>query len=161
MRELNPEHISAVIGLINESPYFKHLAMVVRELRNGHSVVELDIDQRHLNPFGGIHGGVYSSIIDTAAYWSVYCELEEDAGLISIDVYVNNLRPISEGRLTVVGRRLKLGRSICLAEAVVSDDNDVILAQGTSKMMVTPHQQTIEAARASSGFDSLPPKFLD
>lgn len=56
MDRLSPEHIGKIIELINESPYFKHLAMVVKELAPGCSLVELEMDQRHLNPFGPRRG---------------------------------------------------------------------------------------------------------
>ena len=81
MREPNPEHIEAVLNLINQGPYFKHLSMPVKEIGIGYSLVELDLGKEHLNPFGGVHGGVYASAIDTAAYWAVYCEVNRKFAL--------------------------------------------------------------------------------
>ncbi|MCG6879004.1 MAG: PaaI family thioesterase, partial [Deltaproteobacteria bacterium] len=109
---------------------------------------------------GGIHGGVYASVIDTAAYWSVYCELEEKVGLISIDLKIDYLAPIRDGVILTKGRSIKIGRSMCLAEATASDANGKWLAHGTSKMMVTKGLQTIEDAIVFTGSDGLPPKFI-
>ncbi|NPV93039.1 MAG: PaaI family thioesterase [Firmicutes bacterium] len=161
MRRLNPEHIKAVIELINQGPYFRLLSMEVKELDIGYARVEVDMEDKHLNPFGGIHGGVYSSLIDTAAYWAVYCEVEENAGLISLDLKVDNLSPVKDGRLVVEGRRIKAGRSVCLAEASVVDSHGRRLAHGTSKQMVTPGLQTINQAVEAMGYKPLPPKFID
>ncbi|HBI73241.1 MAG TPA: PaaI family thioesterase, partial [Lachnospiraceae bacterium] len=119
MRKPNPEHMKSVIDLINRGPYFQLLSMKVCDLGLGYSKVVVDLERKHLNPFGGIHGGVYSSLIDTAAYWAVYCDVQEDAGLISLDIKVDNLAPIKEGRLVVEGKRIKAGRSICIAEAAI------------------------------------------
>ncbi len=119
------------------------------------------MDTKHLNPFGGIHGGVYASIIDTAAYWAVYCELEEDAGLISLDLKVDNLSTAKEGKLIVEGRQIKVGRSICLSEATVTDTQGKLLAHGTSKQMVTQGLQSIDQAVVAMGHQALPPKFLE
>lgn len=105
MKKLNPEHIKAVLDLINQAPYFKLLSMEVRELDFGYCRVEVDLDTKHLNPFGGLHGGVYASIIDTASYWAVYCELEEDVGLISLDLKVDNLATIKYGKLIAEGKK--------------------------------------------------------
>ncbi|MBW1849343.1 MAG: PaaI family thioesterase, partial [Deltaproteobacteria bacterium] len=77
MALLNPDHVQAVIKAINQGPYFKHLSMPVKEMGIGYSIVELKVGNEHMNPFGGIHGGAYASVIDTAAYWSAYCELDE------------------------------------------------------------------------------------
>jgi uncharacterized protein (TIGR00369 family) len=160
MRKPNPEHMKSVIDLINRGPYFQLLSMKVCDLGLGYSKVVVDLERKHLNPFGGIHGGVYSSLIDTAAYWAVYCDVQEDAGLISLDIKVDNLAPIKEGRLVVEGKRIKAGRSICIAEAAIIDNQGRYLAHGTSKQMVTPGLQTIAQAVAAMGYRALPPKFI-
>ena len=161
MRELNPKHVEAVINAINQGPFFKHLSMPVREIGTGYSLVELDIGNEHLNPFGGLHGGVYASAIDTAAYWAVYCELDEGAGLISVDLKVDYLAPVNAGKMLIKGRRIKMGKTMCLAEATAFDQNDKWLAHGISKMMVTPGLQTIKDAFDFVGARDLPPKFIE
>jgi uncharacterized protein (TIGR00369 family) len=152
--------VRAVIDLINQGPYFRHLAMPVKDIGPGYSLVEMDIGREHLNPFGGLHGGAYASVIDTAAYWAVYCEMDEDAGLITLDLKVDYLAPARSGKIIVKGRRIKIGKTICLAEAVAMDQNDKWLAHGVSKMMVTQGLQTIKDAFAFIGAKALPPKFL-
>lgn len=160
MQKLNPDHIKAVLDLINRGPYFRLLAMEVREMGIGFSKVVVDLEDKHLNPFGGIHGGVYASLIDTAAYWAVYCEVEENAGLISLDLKVDNLAPVKDGRLVVEGKRIKTGRNICIAEAVIVNDQGKKLAHGISKQMVVPGLQTIAQAVAAMGYKPIPPKFI-
>jgi uncharacterized protein (TIGR00369 family) len=160
MASLNPDHVQAVIKAINKGPYFKHLSMPVKEMGTGYSIVELKVGNEHLNPFGGIHGGAYASVIDTAAYWAVYCELDERVGLISIDLKIDYLAPISDGTIITKGRSIKIGRSMCLAEATATDKDGKWLAHGTSKMMVTKGLQTIVDALRFTGFKTLPPKFI-
>ena len=160
MPELNPKHVEAVINMINQGYYFKHLSMFVKDIGMGYSLVELDIGDEHLNPFGGLHGGVYASAIDTAAYWAVYGELDEDAGYITIDLKVDYLAPVSAGKMIVKGRRIKLGKTMCLAEATAFDQTDKWLAHGTSKMMVTHGLQTIKNASDFISAVDLPPKFI-
>lgn len=160
MNNLNPEHIKAVLELINQAPFFKLLSMEVHTLDLGYCRVEVDLDTKHLNPFGGLHGGVYAALIDTAAYWAVYCDLDEDAGLISLDLNVDNLSTVKDGKLIVEGNRIKVGRSICLAEATVTDGQGKLLAHGSSKQMVTRGLQSIPQAITAMGYPPLPPKFL-
>ncbi len=160
MASLNPIHVQAVIKAINQGPYFKHLSMPVREMGIGYSIVELKVGNEHLNPFGGIHGGVYASVIDTAAYWAAYCELDEKVGLISIDLKIDYLAPISDGVIITKGRSIKIGKSMCLAEATATDKDGKWLAHGTSKMMVTKGLQTIGDAFTFTGSKALPLKFI-
>jgi len=160
MASLNPDHVQAVIKAINQGPYFKHLSMPVKEMGTGYSIVELKVGNEHLNPFGGIHGGAYASVIDTAAYWAAYCELNEGVGLISIDLKIDYLSPISDGVITTNGRSIKIGKSMCLAEATATDKDGKWLAHGTSKMMVTKGLQAIGDALSFAGPKALPPKFI-
>jgi uncharacterized protein (TIGR00369 family) len=160
MTSLNPDHVEAVISAINQGPFFKHLSMAVKEIGLGYSTVELKVGTEHLNPFGGIHGGAYASVIDTAAFWAAYCELDEKVGLISIDLKIDYLAPISEGVIITKGRSIKIGKSMCLAEGTATDKDGKWLAHGTSKMMVTKGLQTIENAFSFIGSKELPPKFL-
>lgn len=153
--------MKAILNLINQGPYFKLLSMEVCKLDFGYCRVEVNLDTKHLNPFGGLHGGVYASIIDTAAYWAVYCELEEDVGLISLDLKVDNLATAKDGKLIVKGKQIKVGRSICLSEATVTDAQGKPLAHGTSKQMITKGLQSINQAVTAMGYQSLPPKFIE
>ncbi len=160
MRILNPDHIAELLNLINDGPYFRLLGMKVVELAPSYSKVELDLDQKHLNPFGAVHGGVYSSLIDTAAYWAAYCELDEGVGCTSLDVSVSNLAMAKAGKLIACGASIKIGRSICLCEATVKDSGGIALAHGTSKLMILDGKQSINQAIEAMGHPMLPPKFI-
>ena len=161
MRQINPEHIGALLELINQGPYFELLSMKVCELKTGYARVEVDLQNKHRSPFGILHGGVYSSVIDTAAYWSVYCELDEHIGYTSIDLSINNLSMIREGKIIVEGKSIKIGHSICLAEASAKDASGKLLAHGTSKLMILDGKQSIANAVESMGYKSLPPKLIE
>ena len=161
MKRINPKHIDALLELTNRGPFFELLSMNVYELGIGYARVEVDLQRKHCNPFGAIHGGVYSSIIDTAAYWSAYCELDENIGYTSFDLSVNNLSMIREGKIFAEGKSIKIGRSTCLTEAYVKDENGKLLAHGTSKLMILNGKQSIGHALESMGYRSLPPKFID
>lgn len=156
---LNPQHLLALKSIINSSPYFQLLSMQVEDIGVGYAIVKMNIDQKHYSPYQAIQGGVYASVIDTACYWAVYAELEEDKGLISIDVNVNNLASVNNGMLTIKGERIKIGRSFCLSQAAIRDQNDKILAWGSSKLMVTDGLQTIDVMRTLNG-TPIPAKFI-
>jgi uncharacterized protein (TIGR00369 family) len=160
MRDLNPNHVEAVLELINQGPFFRLLSIQIKDLGPGYSLVEMEVGHQHLNPFGGLHGGAYASVIDTAAYWSIYCELDEEVGLTSIDLKVDFLAPVSAGKMIVQGRRIKMGRTICLAEATAFDEQEKWLAHGLSKMMVLQGPQSMNEAANFLGTASLPPKFI-
>ena len=161
MIQINPEHIDALLPLINNSPYFQLLNMKVCELKKAYSKVVVELGPKHRNPFGGVHGGVYASAIDTAAYWAAYCEMGEDVGYTSVDVSVHNLSLIQEGALIVEGRTIKSGRSLFLCQAAATDEKGKIIAYGTSKLMVLKDKQSIHQAIQAMKAQALPCKFVD
>lgn len=156
---INPLHMSALIKLINSAPFFKNLSIEIEDIGIGYSVVKINIENKHLSPYAAIQGGVYSSIIDAAAYWAVYAELPEDVGLISMDVNVNNLSSITSGTIIARGERIKTGRTICLAHVLIENEAGKILAEGSSKLLITRGLQTIPDM---TGYAEamVPPKFI-
>jgi uncharacterized protein (TIGR00369 family) len=138
MKKVNPSYVEAVKELANESPFFRHLSMTISDMGIGYATVQLEVKNNHLQAFGFVHGGVYSAVIDTAAFWAVFCELEEGAGITSVDLKVNYLAPVKEGRLVAEGKSIKLGKSLGLAEAKIFDNKGKLVAYGSSTLIVIP-----------------------
>jgi uncharacterized protein (TIGR00369 family) len=160
MKTLNPEHLKAVIEFLNKGPYLQHLDIKITEMGIGFSTVAAVVQRAHLDPFGNVHSGMTASVIGIAAFWSVYCECPEDAGFMPLDLKTDYLATTASGKLIVRGKRIKIGRSVCLAEAVVVDQNDKWIAHGTSKLLVRedlkyPKKEILELTG-----QVIPPKFI-
>ena len=154
MRKLNPQYVEAVSALVNRCPYFTLLSMSIRDIGIGYSLLDIDVQNKHLQPFEAVHGGVFASIIDAAAFWAVFPEVDENVGMTTVDLKVNYLAPAQSGKLIARGRRIKLGKTLSLGEAEVINQENTILAHGTS---------TLIALRNLGGAfkHSLPPKFIE
>jgi len=154
MRRINPLYVQVVGKAATTSPYFKLLSMELLDFDIGRSLLEIKCHHKHLQPFGMVHGGVFCSIIDAAAFWAVYPEVDEDSGMTSVDLKLNYLAPAASGKLIARGRRIKLGKTLGLGEVEVTDEDGRILAHGTSTLMVIPDLPF-------SAGETIPPKFLD
>jgi uncharacterized protein (TIGR00369 family) len=77
------------------------------------------------------HGGVVMTLLDLAADWAIASAV--GAPVPTLDFSVNFLRAAAPGDLTVIGRIVKLGRSITVAEAEVLDaaGKSVAVGRGT------------------------------
>ncbi|MGQ9654977.1 MAG: PaaI family thioesterase, partial [Thermodesulfobacteriota bacterium] len=93
MRELtlNPDYAEALRRVVNRCPYFTLLSMEIQELQWGTSLVGLDLREKHLQPFGRVHGGVIASVVDAAVFWAVFTEIEDGKGLTTAEVKLNYL----------------------------------------------------------------------
>ena len=72
----------------------------------------------HLHPFSMVPGGVFVSLVDEAAYWALYAEVEEGKWMATVEMKLNFLAPARAGKLVAEGRRIKLGRTLGLGEAL-------------------------------------------
>jgi uncharacterized protein (TIGR00369 family) len=154
MKVLNPEHVKTVTAVVNNCPYFKLLSAELKSLGWGESYLELEVQEKHFQPYGIVHGGVCASVLDAAAFWAVYAGFEEVVGLTTVEMKINYLAPVSEGRLIARGRCIKAGKTICLGDATIEDNKGRLVAHGTSTVMVLD-SMLIENQGA------LPPKFKE
>ncbi len=129
--------------------------MKLMDVGVGYASLEIDLAKKHLQPFGMVHGGVFASIIDAAAFWSVYFGVEDPAaGLTTVDLKLNYLAPAASGKLLARGRQIRVGRTLGYAEAQVIDPSDTVLAHGTSTVIILP-------GKAIDANPPLPPKFIE
>ena len=154
MKKTNPEYIERVNQLANCCPYFELLSMKIVDVGLGFSALEIDLAQKHLQPFGFVHGGVFASIINAAAFWAVFYEIEDqNTGATTVDLKLNYLAPAVSGKLIAKGRQIKLGKTLGYAEAKVTAENGKILAHGTSTLILLP-------GKGLAMDPPLPPKFI-
>jgi uncharacterized protein (TIGR00369 family) len=112
--------------------------------------LELMLGERHMQPFGIVHGGVIATLIDSATFWAVYLRLPDNTGLVNVDLKLNYLRATTAGRMIVHSRCLRAGRQLSYAEASVVDEQGVLVAHGASTLM----------AMSGTGLQLGVPKFL-
>lgn len=77
---------------------------------DGAARLEMDADERHLNPAGTVHGGVLATLLDTAMGQAVR-STRDDVPATS-QLTVTFLRPGRPGRLVVTGRVGKQGQHL-------------------------------------------------
>ena len=161
--KINPAHTAALMSVLDRRPFFALLGMKFRAMEPGYCRVDADFVHRlHGNAFGAVHGGVYASLIDSACYWALYCQMPEDQGYTSLDLNVTNLAAVRSGVLITEARAVRRGRSISISQATVKDENGKLLAYGTSKLMCLEGRQSVQDLLNQDGEDViLPPKFLE
>jgi len=154
MRNLNPEYVETVRKSVNVCPYFSLLSIQIKDLSWGESLLDIVVQKKHLQPFGMVHGGVFASLIDAAAFWAVYTQVPEEFGMTTVELKLNYLAPLSTGRMIAKGKSLRVGKTICLGEASIVNEEGTLLAHGTSTMMIL---KDLKLQGAEHG----PSKYLD
>ena len=108
----------------SEFPLRTFLDFTIDDGIDGEAVAALDVNDRHLNPNGVVHGGVVFTLVDTAMGRATMSVLDEGRICASIEVAVRYLRPINGGRLVATASVLRAGRRIVHLEGRVTVDDD-------------------------------------
>ena len=136
------ERIQMVVrGELPPPPVARLLGFTLISARPSEAVVELEADERHANPMGTLHGGVLCDIADAAMGIAYACTLEEDESFTTLEMKINFLKPVWKAHLRAVGRVVRQGRTIGLAECDVTDDKQGLVARASSTCMTLRGEQ--------------------
>jgi uncharacterized protein (TIGR00369 family) len=103
-------------------------------------VVHLTPQAFHYNPIGMVHGGVLSTLLDTAAGCAVQLTLPAGQGYASLDLSTRFLRPVTlgTGQVRCVGSVLSRAARTATAQAHLLDGGGRLLAHATSTCLLFP-----------------------
>ncbi|NKQ26685.1 PaaI family thioesterase [Streptomyces galbus] len=127
-------------GRLPAPPISATLGFTLEEVEPGRAVFAMEPGEEHYNPIGSVHGGVYATLLDSAAGCAVQSVLPAGTGYTSLDLTLKFLRPITvdTGKVRAVGTVLNQGRRTALAQAQLFDTTDRLLAHATSSCMLFP-----------------------
>jgi 1,4-dihydroxy-2-naphthoyl-CoA hydrolase len=100
--------------------------------------VELGPDQH--TPWGVVHGGVYCSVVESAASIGASLAVQE-RGQFAVGVNNNTdfLRPMTAGRVDVVAEPIQQGRTLQLWQVVLTrTDDGKVVARGQVRLQNVP-----------------------
>lgn len=125
-------------GRIPHPPIMATLGFTDLRAEHGRVIVEMPAAEFHYNPLGGVHGGVISTLLDTAAGCSVHSTLAVGEMYTSLDLTVKFLRPVTidSGLLVCEGTVLQRGRRTALAQAELRDGHGKVVAHAISSCMI-------------------------
>ena len=129
---------SIVDGRLPAPPLARTLAFAPVSVRPGAVVFEFTPAEFHYNPIGSVHGGVISTLCDSACGCAVQSMLPAGCYYTSLDLSVKFLRPVTAttGRMTCEGTVTHLGGRSALAQARLSDEAGKLYAHATSSCMI-------------------------
>lgn len=104
----------------------------------GQVEIELPFDQRLTQQDGFIHAGVSATIMDSACGYAALSLMPENARVLSIEFKINLLAPAAGDRFVAVGKVIKPGRSVFVAEAQLfassRDSRQLVATMGATLM---------------------------
>lgn len=143
-----PEQVAGMSGLQTlqamlrgELPYppiARTLDFQLMEVGEGRAVFQGTPGPSHLNPMGGVHGGWYATLLDSALGCAVHTMMPPGRGYTTAELGVNLVRAIGPKvqRVRAEGKVLHCGRQLATAEARLVGPDGTLYAHGTTTCLV-------------------------
>jgi uncharacterized protein (TIGR00369 family) len=127
-----------VAGEVPPPPVAQLLGMGIAEIEVGRVVFTMNPAEYHYNPIGTVHGGVISTLCDSAMGCAIQSTLPAGVGYTTVELKVNFLRPllVTSGTVRCEGRTIHVGGRIATAEARVVDAEGRLYAHATTTCMI-------------------------
>jgi len=116
-------------------PVGRLLGLVLRAIEPGRAVFELQADERHHNPMGTLHGGVYCDLADAAMGYAYAATLGEGETFTTVELKINFLRAVRKAVLTAEARVVRAGHTLGYVECDVTDQAGKLVARASSTCM--------------------------
>jgi uncharacterized protein (TIGR00369 family) len=133
-----------VQGLVDGSLPLNTMAQTlgydITEAESGRVVITAVPNETHLNPAGGVHGGLSATLLDSCMGLAVLSKLEKGIGQTTLEFKISLMRPITPetGLIRAEGIVLTCGRRVGTAEGRVTDTSGRLLAHGTTTCLIFP-----------------------
>ena len=114
---------------LKESRATELMGFALDHVEPGRAVLRLDVRPRHKQLHGVVHGGILAAMADTAAAISAYTVLPKGTTLATVELSINYLEPVPEGRVKAEARVLRVGRNFVVAECEIRVQNGSLAAK--------------------------------
>ncbi|CAH2032538.1 PaaI family thioesterase [Trichlorobacter ammonificans] len=127
----------ATLETASAIPLLQTLGIRLVEIGDRHAVMEVTVDDRHRNYFGGAHGGLLATLVDTAAFFPRPL-LPSATPCTTTSLNVVYVRPAGVGdRLTARSELLHIGRRTASVRVEVTNQHGKLVVHGTASLMLT------------------------
>lgn len=135
-----------VIALVEERlPHTAFAPLGIRVLSYDPDQLELalDIDDRHRQPAGFLHGGVSALLAESAASLAAAMSIDiRTHTVFGVDISATHLRPKREGSLKATATPLLRGRTTHVYDVRITDESGTLLCVSRCTIAVRPTQHS-------------------
>ena len=121
----------------NAISMLRTLNIHLREIGATHAIMEVTVGELHRNYFGGAHGGLIATLVDTVSFFPQPL-LPSGKSCTTTNLNVTYVRAAGMGDvLTARSELIHMGRRIASVTVTVKNHDEKLVAHGTVTLMVT------------------------
>ena len=100
------------------------LAFEVLEIGPDHASARFQVENKHRQPFGIVHGGVYAALAEGLCSGATYMQVQADGKIaVGSSNFTSFLRPVTHGVVTAEARALHSGRTTWVWECEFTNED--------------------------------------
>lgn len=133
------EYLQAVAaGKLPPPPIAVLMGLEFLEVEVGRVVFGVKPAEYHYNPNGTVHGGLASTLFDSALGCAVHSTLPAGTGYTTIELHVNFIRPMTKdtGPVRCEAEVIHVGRRMATAQARLVDETGKLYGHATTTCML-------------------------
>jgi uncharacterized protein (TIGR00369 family) len=125
-------------GDLPAPPISATLDIRAHKVAEGFVCFKLTPAEYHYNPIGTVHGGVISTLVDSAMGCAIHTLLPKGTAYTTLELKVNFLKPIKSntGEVMCEGKTIHVGGRVATAEAKVVDSEGNLYAHATTTCLI-------------------------
>lgn len=126
----SPPQLQALRAMLLSAPFHRWLGLEIVTMTADELILEMPWrDEIISNPMiGSAHGGILSALIDLTGLYAI--NALGGSARATADMRVDFHRPATTGPLRAIGRVIKLGKQLSVAETRIEDADGRLLASG-------------------------------
>jgi uncharacterized protein (TIGR00369 family) len=145
-QDSSASHVAHVAPIFDDAAFANHLGIVLTAAGPGWCETALVARDAHLQQHGFIHAGVVTTLADHTAGGAARAAVAPGLDVLTIEFKMNFLRPAQGRHLVSIGKTLRAGKRIVVAESeVYSVDagERTLVAKCISTLSVIPQRGRI------------------
>ena len=129
-------NIKDLRNLVDSMPFNKLLGIHVLRYHSDGLTVECRVRDELLNSARVLHGGVLATVADAAVGIALARHFNGQQPMTTIEMKINYLRPVAEGKVLARARLLRVGTNVCVGRVDVKDGAGKVVAAALVSYML-------------------------
>lgn len=140
-RIINPDRVKELLKMFNDSiSIARFFGMQLSFTEAGNAVIDLPYNPNLNHARGGIHGGVYATMLDSAGALTAAVHHDSSCWLATSEMSVHFLLPVARTSLRAVGTIVKHGRRQDIVEMQLFDGQGQLVGHATGTFVLLPKE---------------------
>lgn len=123
-----------------KSPFYQLLGLKIEKVEDGFARLSMEVETKHTQFYGTVHGGVLATLADSAAAWAIFGKENAEGNPVTVEMKINYLQPVCSGKIVAEARNVHEGSRIFVSDVQVRNKGTLVAKSLVTYYMVKDDQ---------------------